>query len=591
MTVPVFNIITDPYGAFGDRFLHGWAYDMSLNPRLAKVTYLEQNHEKFDSYVIGASGSSVLSPEKLNGYLDASFYNTFFYYSDAESFRDLADYLLDHYEVKNLVLNLSILSASNSPANGKASEKYQYWKVDGTNPLTFYSRYLFLSPQEGIQKLDYISNEGYLKNNPRSMNPITGTYDKTRDDAEPIHSLEAYLKKSKYSRFTNYSVHHYNIPYLQQCIESVSAIKAHCEEKGVNLIVICQPMYHLYMGYYNPEKHQAPFYDSLAEVTDYWDFTMTSISYEPRFFYDASHARNPVGDMMLARIFDDDSVYVPEDFGRYVEQGSKPGVPMAAAAPEDSYSVRLPILRYAELVEGAPKTEDQVSVSAFAEQMQALADAGYTPIDIWELRDYVTKGTELPENPILITFDDGYESFYTLAFPVLKEYGFKATCFAVGVSIGKDVYKDTGAAMTPHFSLEQAREMRDSGLITVASHGYDIHEIEGLDSAPIRNGALQRENEAEADYVDFLTKDARQMQELLGESANFFSFPHSESSEISLIVLKQAGIFATVCGESRYTTVIRGLPQSMLNMPRLYVTKDQSTSDILALLKSSRNEK
>lgn len=589
MVVPIFNIITDPYGAFGDRFLHWWGYDMTLNPRLAKATYLEQNHEKYDSYVIGASGSSVLSPEKLNGYLDASFYNAFFYYSDAGSFQELADYLLDNYEVKNLVLNLSILSASNNPANGKASEKYQYWKVDGTNPLIFYSRYLFLSPMEGIQKLDYVKNEGYLKKSNRAMNPVTGSYDKSREDAEPIHSLKDYLKRSKYSKFTNYSKHHYTIPYLQQCVDAVSAIKAHCEEKGVNLIVVCQPMYHLYMDYYNVQKYQEPFYNALAEVTDYWDFTMSSISYEPRFFYDASHARNPVGEMMLARIFGDDSVYVPEDFGRYVEQGTKPGAPKAEAVPEESYSIRLPILRYAELVEGEPETEDQVSVTAFREQMQALADEGYTPIDIWELRDYVTKGTELPESPVMITFDDGYESCYTLAYPILREYGFKATFFAIGVSMGKDVYRDTGTAITPHFSLEQAKEMTGSGLITVASHGYDVHEIEGLDPAPVRKGALQREGEAESDYVNFLTQDARQMQELLGESACFFSYPYSVSSEISLVILNQAGTFATVCGKARNTTVIRGLPQSMLNMPRLYVSKEHSISDILELLASSRH--
>lgn len=589
MIVPIFNIITDPYGAFGDPVLEWWTYDMTLNPRLAKETYLEKNHDSFDSYVIGASGSSMLSAEKLNNYLDANFYNAFFYYSDADSFRELADFLLDNYEVKNLVLNLSILSAANNPKNGREDAKNHYWKVDGTNPISFYARYLFLSPKEGMQKLEYLKQDRYLPEAYRVIDPVTGSYDKTREDADPIHSLEDYLKKPKYSMFTNYSKHHYTTPYLQQCIDAVSAVKARCDEMGVNLIVVCQPMYYKYMEYFDVEKYQVPFYDALAEITDYWDFTMSSVSYEPRFFYDASHARNPVGDMMLAKIFQDDSVYVPENFGRYVTQGSKPGAPEGTAAPEDTYSVRLPILRYGELVDGAAETEEQVSAAAFAEQMQSLYEAGYSPIDIQELRDYVEKGSDLPEKPIMITFDGGYESCYTIAFPILKQYGFRATCFAIGVSIGKDTYKDTDVAITPHFSLEQAREMTNSGFITVASQGFDIHEIEGLDTAPIRNGALQREGETEEAYVSFLTRDAQQMQELLGESANFFSYPYSESSEISLIVLIQAGTFATVCGEGQSTTVIRGLPQSLLNMPRLFVSEALSGSELIKLLEEETN--
>lgn len=35
--------------------------------------------------------------------------------------------------------------------------------------------------------------------------------------------------------------------------------------------------------------------------------------------------------------------------------------------------------------------------------------------------------------------------------------------------------------MTPHFSLEQAAEMQQSGLISIQSHGYDFHEVAGRD--------------------------------------------------------------------------------------------------------------
>ncbi len=78
-------------------------------------------------------------------------------------------------------------------------------------------------------------------------------------------------------------------------------------------------MYYAYLEYYSPED-QAAFRDALAEVTPYWDFTLSSASYEPRYFYDDTHFRNCLGEMALARMFGDSSVYVPEDFGEYVSQ-------------------------------------------------------------------------------------------------------------------------------------------------------------------------------------------------------------------------------------------------------------------------------
>ena len=44
------NLATDPFGAFGDRLLHWFSYDETNNPRVAKLSYLEQHHGEYDSY-------------------------------------------------------------------------------------------------------------------------------------------------------------------------------------------------------------------------------------------------------------------------------------------------------------------------------------------------------------------------------------------------------------------------------------------------------------------------------------------------------------------------------------------------------------
>ena len=51
----------------------------------------------------------------------------------------------------------------------------------------------------------------------------------------------------------------------------------------------------VYWDYFNDfaKEEVLEFYTALAEVTDFWDFSMSSVSYEMRYFYDATHFRNP----------------------------------------------------------------------------------------------------------------------------------------------------------------------------------------------------------------------------------------------------------------------------------------------------------
>ncbi|MFR8334172.1 MAG: polysaccharide deacetylase family protein [Oscillospiraceae bacterium] len=48
-----------------------------------------------------------------------------------------------------------------------------------------------------------------------------------------------------------------------------------------------------------------------------------------------------------------------------------------------------------------------------------------------DLQNYVELGQELPEKPVLITFDDGYESNYMHFYPLLQKYQMKATIFPI----------------------------------------------------------------------------------------------------------------------------------------------------------------
>lgn len=580
-----FNFWTDPFGAFGDRFFQWWSYDESLNPRVAKLSYLEQNHDKYDSYIIGASSTSSYPTEALNRYFDAEFYNLIMYGADMKDVELTCDYLLQHYTVKNLVVNLYLHNAATYDTEADPLTYNLHYRVDGSSPLLFYGKYLFSDPRIGLEKLKRSQSDPYLQQSYRVFNEETGAYDKSLRDLEPIGSLEEYVSKEPYTVFTDYPVGDGSeeLEALEQCMESLRVIKEHCEAAGVTLTVFCPPLYYQQLTGYSAEA-QAAFRKALAQVTDYWDFTLSSLSFDPRFFYDEGHFRNCAGEMALAKMFDDTSVYFPEDLGEHIPQGADPGPYQAEKAEESSYTASVPILMYHHLAEEG-EGNDTMSVSRFTEHMAALQKAGYETVTFEELRAYVEQGAELPEKPIVITFDDGYESNFDLAYPVLQKYGMKATVFVIGVSVGKDTYKDTGVAMTPHFSLAQAQEMMDSGLVSIQSHGYDLHQVHGRDAEPIRTGALQMEGEPEEAYITMLREDCKTMTELLGYAPEVLAYPYGSCSNLSEVILSEMGIPTTLTIVQKTNTLIKGMPQSLRQLGRYYMKEEITAPELLELLK------
>ena len=100
------NLAVDPFGAFGDRLLSWFSYDETNNPRVAKFSYLEQHHDEYDSYILGCSSTSSFPVDAFNEAYDASFYNLIMYGADMRDCEKIARYLIEHYEVKNLILNV-----------------------------------------------------------------------------------------------------------------------------------------------------------------------------------------------------------------------------------------------------------------------------------------------------------------------------------------------------------------------------------------------------------------------------------------------------------------------------------------------------
>ena len=122
------------------------------------------------------------------------------------------------------------------------------------------------------------------------------------------------------------------------------------------------------------------------------------------------------------------------------------------AIPDDG--VRVSILGYHDLAENLPETAMRIHTSKFRKQMEAIRQMGIKVITLEEFTAWKKGEGKLPENSILITFDDGWKSVYTDAFPILKEFGFPFTIF-----LYKNYVDGGGKALT----LPMIQEMVKNG--------------------------------------------------------------------------------------------------------------------------------
>ncbi len=102
--------------------------------------------------------------------------------------------------------------------------------------------------------------------------------------------------------------------------------------------------------------------------------------------------------------------------------------------------LRVPVLMYHEIADiAATPSRLAVSPDVFADQLAYLRDAGFNAITAGALSAILADGAgDLPERPVVLTFDDGYGDFYSQAMPLLKQHGFTGTLFMTTGWIGKE---------------------------------------------------------------------------------------------------------------------------------------------------------
>lgn len=208
-----------------------------------------------------------------------------------------------------------------------------------------------------------------------------------------------------------------------------------------------------------------------------------------------------------------------------------------------------------------------MTVSALRRDLDFLRGNGYTTILPRELASgQLDDGSPLPQKAVLLTLDDGYESNYTLAFPLLREYGAKAVISLITARIDEKA----GGFLT----WEECREMAKSGLVEFASHTNDYH------IRPDVRGIERISGEDEETYVSRISADLQTSITRItletGQNVTTFTYPLGRMEPWAEPFLQQhfAVTLSGVYGTARYG-------DSLYHLPRYNITDLHPASEYI----------
>jgi peptidoglycan/xylan/chitin deacetylase (PgdA/CDA1 family) len=205
-------------------------------------------------------------------------------------------------------------------------------------------------------------------------------------------------------------------------------------------------------------------------------------------------------------------------------------------------SISVPILEYhnSAYVKNWPWS---LKPGQFEKEMAWLHQHDFHSVTLQQVYNAYRYGTKLPSRPVVISFDDGNVSNYTMGFPILKKYGFKATEFVVTAAIGKKGV----------LSKQDILAMQDSGFWDIESHS--VHHPH-LSKIP------------EKKMIYELTESKKVLTKLLGRPVNFFCYPYGDYDPKVVQEVKKAGYLLATTVHHGYANPVA---QGPLTLPRLSV--------------------
>lgn len=198
-----------------------------------------------------------------------------------------------------------------------------------------------------------------------------------------------------------------------------------------------------------------------------------------------------------------------------------------------------------------------ISAQTLIKHFNWLKENGYNVISWQQVIDAENGKGTLPDNAVLLSFDDGYETMYNVVFPLLKAYNYPAVFAPVTGWLDtpanqKITYADKMLDRSVFVTWSQVKEMKQSGLVEVASHTHNLHN--GINANPsggqlpsviapeYKNGKYETEDA----YKNRLKSDfARTVQTLvnrIGKKPRVMVWPYGQFNDVAVQLARQAGM-------------------------------------------------
>lgn len=165
-----------------------------------------------------------------------------------------------------------------------------------------------------------------------------------------------------------------------------------------------------------------------------------------------------------------------------------------------------------------------MSVTRFEEQLKYLKEHGYETLSMEEVKQYYEGKRTLSRNSVVLTFDDGIDSFNTYVKPLMEKYDMKATCFVIGNKTEKKQKKQLGK-----YSYLKKNDLVNDEHVEYYSHTYNLHHKAGL---------LKKQMEVES--YDFIKEDFEKNETIVSDA--YFAYPFGRASEASERILKERDV-------------------------------------------------
>ena len=320
----LFNVIVDFNGIFGLVSIEGFNKQKAMNvsDRILKFYYAKRN--KPESIIMGSSRDSNINPEDLEKYTHDRGFNFALVGSSIEEQYIQLKYLSQTYPIKTLVLGLDFSAFLHGVVDKPGVPPKWHFKAERLRTAPFIQDYVdstftISALQFNYETVKYNRKE---KSVVIEVNENKGLFNMLKPAKTLDVLINAYPDTLKQYANGLYPQGLKNPGMARENLKYLKGIIAIAREKNIKCKFMVNPV--------NRSLHELLFTVGLgdmyedwkrqvAQITDYYDFTgHNSINDDDSNWRDPSHAFTNVGTLMMARIYGDDKVAIPADFGVHI---------------------------------------------------------------------------------------------------------------------------------------------------------------------------------------------------------------------------------------------------------------------------------